>query len=238
MTSTQPTVTDRPGETRETTFGDLRIAFDERVLTPRPWTAEQSAWAATLLGDLPTGPVLELCCGAGHIGLLAVQGSDRDLVQVDLNPVACAFARLNADRVRSRGRVEVRNVALHEAARPDEMFAMVIADPPYLPRAEVATYPEDPVLAVDGGEDGMELVGECLETVRRHLLPGGQALLQLRDRDQAEDVRNRLAGGRHGELRLVETRSVRDRGVLCRIGSPGPAEGSVPPSASPGSLRT
>ena len=178
MTSTRSASIDEPGETRETTFGDLHIAFDERVLTPRPWTAEQSAWAAYLLGDLPAGPVLELCCGAGHIGLLAVQGSERDLVQVDLNPVACAFARLNGDRVRSRGRVEVRNVALHEAARPDERFAMVIADPPYLPRAEVATYPEDPVLAVDGGEDGMELVWECLETVRRHLLPGGQALLR------------------------------------------------------------
>ena len=233
MTAGRSTATHELGETREMTFGDLRIAFDERVLTPRAWTAEQSAWAADLLVDLPAGPVLELCCGAGHIGLLALQGSDRDLVQVDLNPVACAFARLNSDRVRMRGRVEVRNAALLEAARPDERFALVIADPPYLPRAEVATYPEDPVLAVDGGEDGMELVWECLQTVRRHLLPDGQALLQLRDGGQAEGVRDRLDGGHHGDLRLLESRSVRDRGVLCRIGFAGPADRSRPPGSLP-----
>jgi len=212
------TVDEQVGETREATFGDLRIAYDERVLTPRAWTAEQSAWAADLLADLPAGPVLELCCGAGHIGLLAVRGSVRDLVQVDLDPVACTFARLNADRARPRGRVEVRNAGVAESAGPGEQFALVIADPPYLPHAEIDSYPEDPELAVDGGPDGLDLVWECLEVVRRHLAPGGQALLQVRDGSQAEAVRGRLGSGVHGDLRLVECRAIGDSGVLCRIG--------------------
>ncbi|MBI2244007.1 MAG: methyltransferase, partial [Nocardioides sp.] len=56
-------------------FGPLRITFDGRVLRPRPWTAAQSEWAAEILADAPAGPVLELCAGAGQIGLLAVAGS-------------------------------------------------------------------------------------------------------------------------------------------------------------------
>ena len=77
-------------------FGGLHIAFDDRVLRPRTWTTAQSWWAASLLPDLVEGDVLELCCGAGHIGLLAVAESTRRLVCVDVNPAAAEYTRRNA----------------------------------------------------------------------------------------------------------------------------------------------
>ena len=55
------------------TIDELEISYDQRVLEPRPWTAAQSRWASSLFRVLPPGPVLELCAGAGHIGLLAVR---------------------------------------------------------------------------------------------------------------------------------------------------------------------
>ncbi len=60
-------------------FGHLRIAYDARVLTPRPWTEAQSTWAAEVMTDAPEGPVLEVCCGAGQIGLLAISRVARRL---------------------------------------------------------------------------------------------------------------------------------------------------------------
>ncbi|MEN3273049.1 MAG: hypothetical protein V7636_1810, partial [Actinomycetota bacterium] len=60
-----------------TSFGGLEIAFDDGVLTPRPWTIEQSQWAIELLHALPDGPVLELCCGAGQIGLVVAHATGR-----------------------------------------------------------------------------------------------------------------------------------------------------------------
>ena len=65
------------------TFGPVDIVFDESVLVPRPWTIAQSAWARQLIESVPAGDVLELCSGAGHIGLAAVHGTGRHLVQVD-----------------------------------------------------------------------------------------------------------------------------------------------------------
>ncbi|MGA8992804.1 MAG: methyltransferase, partial [Nocardioidaceae bacterium] len=64
-------------------FGGLAIAFDDRVLRPRPWTLAQSAWAAELAATVPAGPALELCSGAGHIGLAFAATSGRRLVMVD-----------------------------------------------------------------------------------------------------------------------------------------------------------
>ena len=83
---------------RSCTFGPITVDYDERVLEPREWTLQQSRWAAELAGDAESGPILELCSGAGHIGLAAAVLSGRDLVQVDANPVACSFAIFNAAR--------------------------------------------------------------------------------------------------------------------------------------------
>jgi len=82
--------------TRVTRFDGLDTAYDDRVLEPRPWTVLQSAWAADLAAVVPDGPILELCSGAGHIGLAAAVRCGRDLVQIDANPVACLYAAANA----------------------------------------------------------------------------------------------------------------------------------------------
>lgn len=174
------------GTSQLTTFGHLTIEYDDRVLRPRAWTVLQSAWAAELLPRVPTGDVLELCAGAGHIGLLAVDGTSRRLVQVDADEAACDFARANARRA---GRdVEVRHGWMEEALRPEERFALVIADPPWVPSGETSAHPEDPLSAIDGGEDGLDAVRVCLEVISRHLEPGGAAVLQVGDVEQARSV--------------------------------------------------
>jgi release factor glutamine methyltransferase len=195
------------------TFGSLDIAFDDRVLRPRPWTTTQSAWAAELLVELPAGPVLELCSGAGQIGLLAVAGTDRRLVCVDASAPACDFARANARAAGMADRVEVRLGPLEEALRPEEAFPLVIADPPWVPGAETGRFPEDPLTAIDGGSDGLDVARACLHVVARHLAPGGAAILQVGTREQADRL-SLDAGGLGlvpGEVRLHE------RGVLVRV---------------------
>ncbi|WP_313408754.1 methyltransferase [Aeromicrobium sp.] len=168
-------------------FGGREIGYDETVLTPRAWTQEQSGWGRSLLDELPEGRVLEVCSGAGHIGLLAVVGTDRELVQVDASIHACAWALRNA---RAWGIAsEIRHGSMLDALEPDERFALVIADPPYVPSHGVAQYPEDPVTAIDGGDDGLDLARMCLDVMTRHLARDGVGLLQLRDLQQGEQLR-------------------------------------------------
>jgi release factor glutamine methyltransferase len=202
--------TDAP---EEMDFGRLRIAFDDRVLRPRPWTAAQSEWAAEILGTAPAGVVLELCSGAGQIGLLAVADTDRRLVCVDLNPVACDFARHNAAVAGLGDRVDVREGAIDESLRDGERFALVVADPPWVRRSDTGRYPEDPILAIDGGDDGLDVAWACVDVARRHLLPGGSLLLQIGTAEQVEALRQRL---RDDVLRVSDVRWC-ERGVLVRL---------------------
>lgn len=195
-------------------FGGLQIAFDDRVLRPRTWTENQSRWAAELLPGLPPGNVLELCSGAGQIGLLAVAGSGRRLVCVDLNPFAAEYTAANAVAAGLRNRLEIRLGRIGDVLVPKERFPLIIADPPWVPRAETGRFPEDPLLAIDGGDDGMSVVRECLDAITGHLAADGVALLQLGPGGQADAVARLLAGT---HLVAGERREFGERGVLLRI---------------------
>jgi release factor glutamine methyltransferase len=199
-------------------FGDLTITFDDRVLRPRPWTAVQSRWAAELLASAPDGPVLELCAGAGHIGLLTVALAPRPMVCVDLNPAACELTRRNAEAAGLGHLVEVREGRIDEVLAPDERFAVVVADPPWVPRADTGRFPEDPLLAIDGGDDGLEVAWACVAAASGHLLPGGSAVLQLGTLEQAAAIEAGLF--KYGDLVVVEVRD-EERGVLVRLDLPG-----------------
>src|SRR4051812_36141972 len=167
-------------------FGPITVAYDARVLTPRPWTLAQSVWAAELVGDgRVDGRLLELCAGAGQIGLAAAVLADQDLVQVELDPVAAAYAAGNAQRAGWGERVEIRVGHLQTALRPGELFPLIIADPPYLLSSATSRWPDDPLSAIDGGPDGLDLLRACLAVAAEHLTIHGCLLLQVAGASQA-----------------------------------------------------
>ena len=93
---------------------------------------------------------------SGHIGLLAVRLGTR-LVQVDVNPVPHRPPR--PARAGARGRV-ASETPLEDPRGPTGR-AVRHDGPPYLPHAEIGTYPEDPEVAVDGGPDGLAWCGNA-----------------------------------------------------------------------------
>jgi release factor glutamine methyltransferase len=202
-------------------FDGLAIRFDDRVLRPRGWTAAQSRWAASLLASLPPGDVLELCSGAGQIGLAAVARSRRRLACVDGDPVAASYAMANARANGMADRVEVRAAAMAEALSSGEEFVLVIADPPWVRRRDVRRYPKDPVTAIDGGPDGLDLARQCVAVIGAHLSPGGTALVQLGSPEQVDALASEVADA---GLHPTEIRCY-DGGVVARLDRSGARDG-------------
>ena len=165
---------------RRTTFGPITLRSDECVLEPRAWTLLQSEWAAELAPSCAPGPILELCAGAGQIGLAAAKLSGRALVQVDDDAHACDWARRNAAANDINSEVWNTDLGRTQQVLGDRRFALVIADPPYLTSASVDSFPADPVHAIDGGPDGLAVVRLALAAAHRHAVHSAPVLLQLR----------------------------------------------------------
>ena len=208
---------------QSTVFGHLPIIFDARVLRPRPWTVAQSRWAAELLRTIPgRHRVLELCAGAGHIGLLALALAEARseaghlLVSVDVNPAATEFVRRNAEAAGLGPRIDARVGSIGDMLAPDERFDLVIADPPWVPSAETVRFPDDPVVAIDGGTDGLDVVRDCIGACENHLVPGGSVLLQLGSVSQARRVQDSLRSS-GSVLSLQKIRTFGSQGVVARL---------------------
>jgi release factor glutamine methyltransferase len=67
-----------------------------------------------------------------------------------------------------------------------------VSNPPYISRGEIKNLPQDvqkePYLALDGGEDGLNVYRNLLPQAKKVLKPGGYVLLEI-GCDQAEDVK-------------------------------------------------
>lgn len=201
-------------------FGPVTIAYDERVLTPRGWTLAQSMWASDLARERDVPRCLELCAGAGQIGLAAAVLTGRhdlELVQVEVDPIAAGYAAANARRAGLGDRVQIRVAPLQASLDAGETFPLVIADPPYLTSASIGRWREDPQQAIDGGPDGLDVTRLCVRLAAGHLDAGGSMLLQVAGPTQAAQIDRLLHANPSWELHARELRTTDEQRSIMRI---------------------
>ena len=163
-------------------FCGLRLAVEPGVFVPRSRTALLVDQALSALREHPSeDPVaVDLCCGCGAVGaaLLAAR-PDLDLHAADVDAAAVRSARRNLppDRVhrgdlysalpaRLRGRVDV-----------------LVANAPYVPTDDIALMPpeardHEPRTALDGGDDGLDVLRRVVAGAPDWLRPGGTLLVE------------------------------------------------------------
>lgn len=188
---------------------------DPRVLIPRP---ETELLVEAVLRALPAeGPVrvLELGAGSGCIAVSIALGKRRaQVVATELSEEALVVALGNAEGLGVVDRVEIRPGDLFQPLRAGEQFEVVVSNPPYVPRAELpglsAEVRREPALALDGGEDGLDVIRRIVAGAPSWLAPGGLLALEIGD-GQGERVRSLLEGAGYGSVRIERDLARHDR---------------------------
>jgi release factor glutamine methyltransferase len=163
-------------------FHGRTFACDKRALVPRPET-EQLVELVVELAKANSAPtLLDIGTGSGVIALtLALEIPSATVHATDLSPDALALAADNATRHALTDRVTLHQADLLPPG--DTKFDLIIANLPYIPADEIAALsPEvrhDPVSALDGGPDGLDLVRRIIDTAPDRLAPGGALLLEI-----------------------------------------------------------
>lgn len=171
-------------------FYNRRFDVDSRVLIPRPETELLVEAALKWLPKDAPSRVLDLCTGSGCIAVTIA--AERPLASVwatELSPDAAAVARTNAEKHQVASRVSILEGDLFAPVPAGVRFDVIASNPPYVKRSDLAGLQKEvlnePKLALDGGEDGLDFVRRIAEGAHGALKPGGWLALEIGDEQGA-----------------------------------------------------
>lgn len=191
----------------ETEFWGLPFYVDASVLVPRPDTETVIEVARVARPDRAAAcRILDLCTGSGVIAVsLAREYPAAQIVATEISPAAAAMARKNAERNGVADRVDVRGGDLF-APVAGERFELIASNPPYIASAVIPTLSaevrREPVIALDGGGDGLAFYDRISAAAREHLTAGGVLIVE-HGYDQADAVRARFLAAGLSDVALV-----------------------------------
>ncbi|HEX2390417.1 MAG TPA: 50S ribosomal protein L3 N(5)-glutamine methyltransferase [Casimicrobiaceae bacterium] len=179
--------------THEAWLGDFRFHVDERVIIPRSYIAELLAdGLSPYVADRTTiKSALDLCTGSGCLAvLLAHAFGDADVDAVDISADALAVAQRNVSDYGLAGRINLIRSDLFDNV-PAKSYDLIISNPPYVTAVAMeelpAEYRHEPVLALAGGDDGLDAVRTILRKAPQFMNRDGLLIVEIgQGRDAAE----------------------------------------------------
>jgi release factor glutamine methyltransferase len=189
---------------------DLRVTGE--VLDPRPDSETIVRAALEALGVRKDARlhILDLGTGSGALLLALLSECPQATgLGIDLSEAACAVARENAERNGLSDRARVAQGHWFEGL--DDTFDLIVSNPPYIESADIADLAievraHDPLLALDGGTDGLTAYRDILRFLPSALRAGGIAVLELG------------AGQEAAVRQLAQAAGLRTRGTKADLG--------------------
>ena len=195
-------------------FMGLKFHVDRRVLIPRQDTETLVEAALIAVREMDSPSVLDLCTGSGCIGLsLKSLAPGAEVTLADISRDALEVARLNAEQMELD--VAIRHGDLYKAVAL-RRFDLIVSNPPYIPHLDLAGLQREvrhePMLALDGGIDGLDFYRRIAQGARRHLNAGGAIYLEV-GLGEAQTVLSML----RSEIKCADSGIIKDLNGIDRV---------------------
>jgi ribosomal protein L3 glutamine methyltransferase len=165
-------------------FAGMKFYVDERVIVPKspigelirndfePWVDKKSI-----------NSVLDLCTGSGCIGIgMARVFSDAKITISDISEDALEVAKRNVKDHNLNNRVAIIESDLFKNI-DGAHFDLIVSNPPYVDHQDIIEMPEEykkePILALEAGNDGLDIVKRILRQAPHHLNDGGILIVEV-----------------------------------------------------------
>jgi release factor glutamine methyltransferase len=166
-------------------FYGIELQVDKRVLIPRPETEMLVDAVLVLAANQSPEPITiaDVGTGSGAIALaVAANAENAHIFGLDVSKDALAVAAANTLRLDSRGQVTLLPGDLLEAL--PQPVDVIVANLPYVTSADYRTLDADvrkyePQLALEAGEQGLDVIARLLRQAPRRLCPGGTVILEI-----------------------------------------------------------
>ena len=200
----------------EQEFYGLKFFVNENVLIPQPDTEIIVEEALNIISD--GDRVLDLCTGSGVIGVTIANKKNVNVVASDISKKALEVAKINADNL---GDSKVTLVESNLFENIEGKFNVIVSNPPYIKKDVIRTLSKEvqnePIIALDGGIDGLDFYKKIVEEAINYLEDGGYLLLEI-GYDQKEEVLNLVINKNYIDIRVRKDLSNNDRVVIMQKG--------------------
>jgi ribosomal protein L3 glutamine methyltransferase len=170
---------------KEAWLGDHRFYVDQRVVVPRSFITEllRDRLSPWLPRSRKPHRVLDLCTGSGCLAVLLALAFPSAMVDAaDVSRAALTVARRNLRTYRLTRRVRLSQGDLFAGLKPAR-YDLIAANPPYVAATAMQRLPpeyrHEPRLALDGGQDGLQIVRRILLDAAKFLRPQGLLLVEI-----------------------------------------------------------
>lgn len=222
--------------TGEQEFMGISFKVDENVLIPRQDTetlveeiiSDRKTMTAERRAPKGSWQILDLCCGSGAIGIsLCKHMKDVKVTASDVSGKAVSVAKENA---KNAGVVKLMKFVegdLFHSLRKGiggAKFHVIASNPPYIRRDIIPTLQREivehePLLALDGGVDGLDFYHRIIKDAPDYLKPEGLLYLEI-GYDQGPAVCELARSSeRFEEIAVVRDLTGHDRVVKCKLKS-------------------
>ena len=196
-------------------FFGLPFKVGHGVLIPRQDTETLVETALPLI-TLDSNKVFDLCAGSGCIGITLSKLGKADVTLFEKSDDACEYLKQNIALNDVTARLLQYDV-LGKAF--DKKADMIVSNPPYIRTEVVKTLePEvkcEPVMALDGGEDGLVFYRHIANEWKTALNDGGYLIFEI-GFDQGEEVCEILKNAGYKEVKCIKDLGNNDRVVVGR----------------------
>ena len=209
--------------TGEMPFRHIVLKCGPGVLIPRPETEILVDCVLEYI-DKQDGPqhVLEIGTGTGCISLsIAGERPGTTVVATDISPDAIALATRNREALGCEDVVEIVHTDIAEGVEGADKaaFDVLVSNPPYIPSAIVDTLPREvggfePRLALDGGQDGLNVFRRIVQTAKDALREGGLMAFELHEDCLQLAAQDQQVNEHFQDIRIVKDLTGRDRILL------------------------
>lgn len=209
--------------TGEMPFRHIVLKCGPGVLIPRPETEILVDCVLEYIDkqDRPQH-VLEIGTGTGCISLsIAGERPGTTVVATDISPDAIALATRNREALGCEDVVEIVHTDIAEGVEGADKaaFDVLVSNPPYIPSAIVDTLPREvggfePRLALDGGQDGLDVFHRIVQTAEVALREGGLMAFELHEDCLQLAAQDQQVNEHFQDIRIVKDLTGRDRILL------------------------
>ena len=177
--------------THQKEFMKLDFYVDKNVLIPRQDTEILVEEIIKIAKHIKAKKILDLCTGSGDIAISLAKYIDNiQITALDISSKAIDIATKNARINNVEDRITFVESNLFDSLA-EEKYDIIVSNPPYIKRKVIEKLDKEvrkePIIALDGGEDGLDFYRKIIDNGYKYLKYGGYIGLEI-GYDQKEDV--------------------------------------------------